>query len=50
MSDNSGIGKQVASSVVCTTHDCYILSSFTYWGVDKAHVRQAEQQESALRA
>ena len=27
MSDNPGIGKQVASSVVCTTHDCFILSS-----------------------
>ena len=27
MSDNPGIGKQVASSVVWTTHDCFILSS-----------------------
>lgn len=27
VSDNLGIGKQVASSVVCTTHDCFILSS-----------------------
>ena len=27
MSDNPGIGKQVASSVACTTHDCFILSS-----------------------
>ena len=27
MSDNPGISKQIASSVVCTTHDCFILSS-----------------------
>jgi len=60
MSDNPGIGKQVASSVVCTTHDCFILSSLprscfwdTYcnsilWRFVKADVKQAEQQESAL--
>jgi hypothetical protein len=29
MSDNPGIGKQIATSIVCTAHDCFITSSFT---------------------
>jgi hypothetical protein len=55
----NGIGKQVAPSVDCTTHDCFILRFFyfyhiavgaiqiapnhSYWRFIKADLKQAEQ-------
>ena len=62
MSESPEIGKQVASSVVCITHDFFVMSSCTTqllgqyrlhqnpsdWGFVKADVKQVVQQEFAL--